>query len=91
MDATTYTLLTEQEATDAAKNLSKKIYNWTHRFRKSLLNDTIHYIRHQLEKTEKDPFGYFYLLIKLQKSPMLTIGVATDARGRYLAIRRRRW
>ena len=57
MDATTYTLLTEQEATDAAKNLSKEIYNWTHRFKKSLPDDTIHYIRHQLEKTEKDPFG----------------------------------
>ena len=72
MDATTYTLLTEQEATDAAKNLSKEIYNWTHRFRKSLPDDTIQYIRHQLEKTEKDPFGYFYLTIKLHKTPIST-------------------
>ena len=78
MDVTTYTMLTEQEASDAAKSLSKEIFDWTHRFRKSLPNDTIHYIRHQLEKAMKDPFGYFYLTIKLHKLPISTRPVCSD-------------
>ena len=78
MDTTTYTLLTEQDATDAAKNLSKEIFDWTHRFRKSLPDDTVHYIRHHLEKTEKDPFRYFYLSIKLHKSQISTRPVCSD-------------
>ena len=78
MDATTYTLLTKQEASDAATNLSKEIFDWTHRFRKSLPDETAHYIRHQLEKSKNDPFGYFYLTIKLHKLPISTRPVCSD-------------
>jgi hypothetical protein len=64
-DESIYNILTEEEATEAAKTLSKKIFDWSCRFSKSLYIDTVKYIRHQLDKTKQDPFGYFYLLIDL--------------------------
>ncbi len=78
MDTSTYELLTEESAFDAARNLSREIFEWTRRHRESVPNEVIHYIRYHLDKANKDPFGYFYLLIKLHKSPISTRPVCSD-------------
>jgi hypothetical protein len=77
-DKSTYNILTNEEASEAAKTLSKEIFDWTCRFSKTLDIDTVKYIRHQLDKTSKDPFRYFYLLVKLHKSPISTRPVCSD-------------
>ena len=57
---------------------TKEIFDWTCRFSKTLDFDMVQYIRHQLDKTNKDPFGYFYLLVKLHKSPISTCPVCSN-------------
>ena len=40
--------------------------------------DARNYIRSKLDETESDPFGYFYLLYKIHKSPLKTRPVCSD-------------
>jgi len=77
-DSTTYTILTEDQALSDAKTLYHDIFQWTIKHRRHLNDDTIKYIRRHLEKTRTDPFGYFYLLVKLHKSPISTRPVCSD-------------
>lgn len=46
--------------------------------RSNLTDDIVQYIHHHLDATRKDPFGYFYLLIKLHKTPISTRPVCSD-------------
>ena len=78
LDSSTYTILTEDQANTASENLYKEICLWTVKHRQSLDDDTIRYIREHVEKAKQDPFGYFYLLAKLHKTPMSTRPVCSD-------------
>ena len=69
-DTTTYTLLTKQEASNAANHLYHQIFQWTRDHRQTLDTDTVNYIRRHIEKNRADPFGYFYLPIKLHIRPI---------------------
>ena len=78
LDGLTYTIISEEQALSDARNLSKEIFDWTLRHRKALTDDVVRYIRHHLECSSDDPFGYFYLTIKLHKSPVTTRPVCSD-------------
>ena len=58
-DESTYETLSEAKAFSDVKTLCKEIFDWTRRHRKQLTNEVVHYIRHHLDKSIKDPFGYF--------------------------------
>ena len=77
-DTNTYTLLTQHEALISATQLYHQIFQWTRDHRHTLDDDTVNYIRRHIEKTRTDPFGYFYLLIKLHKQPISTRPVCSD-------------
>ena len=47
MDNTTYEILTNLAATEAAKDLLKEIVDWARRFQSLLDDDTNRYIRHK--------------------------------------------
>lgn len=78
LDTSTYTILTEDQANKESENLYKEIYLWTSKHRQSLDDDTIRYIREHAEKAKLEPFGYFYLLAKLHKTPLSTRPVCSD-------------
>ena len=65
LDNSTYEIIPEEQALRDVKILSKDILDWTRRHRKALTNDVVLYIRHHLDLASEDPFGYFYLLVKL--------------------------
>jgi hypothetical protein len=60
------------------KTLSKDIFSWTLRHRKALTNDVVRYICHHLDLSSKDLFGYFYLTVKLHKTPVSARPVCSD-------------
>ncbi len=62
----------------AASILYKEIYKWTRKLCDKLTKDTIAYIRHNTMKNRADPFGYFYLTIKIHKTPISTRPVCSD-------------
>ena len=78
LDKTTYTLLSEINALNACETLYREIFQWTCTNRKDLETDTINFIRERVEKARRDPFGYFYLLAKLHKTPVSTRPVCSD-------------
>jgi len=78
LDANTYTLLSEEQALEEAKQLRTDIYEWTVEFRSVLSDKTVEYLRMKLKETSDDPFGYFYLLYKLHKEPISTRPVCSD-------------
>ena len=43
-----------------------------------MTDQAVNYIRKKLEETTSDPFGYFYLLYKLHKTPLATRPVCSD-------------
>ncbi len=43
-----------------------------------LTKDAINYIRHNTMKNRSDPFGYFYLTIKIHKTPVSTRSISSD-------------
>ena len=77
-DKSTYKTVSEEQALSDVKTLCKEIFDWTQRHRKTLTNNVVHYICHHLDCTIKDPFGYFYLLVKLHKTPISTRPVCSD-------------
>jgi len=77
-DHETYSIISSEEAHMEANNLYQQIFRWTLQHRRDLEDNTIHYIRDHVEKARKDPFGYFYLLAKLHKTPVSTRPVCSD-------------
>jgi hypothetical protein len=78
LDELTYKIIPEEQALRDVREISKEIFSWTLRHRKALTDDVVHYIRHHLETSSKDPFGYFYLTVKLHKTPISTRPVCSD-------------
>jgi hypothetical protein len=79
-DSETYVQVSEGDAQLAASDLYKEIYQWTrkHGLCERLTKDTTDYIRHNTMKNRADPFGYFYLTIKIHKAPVSTRPVCSD-------------
>ena len=77
-DSSTYELLTETEARSRDEDLRLDIRHWLHKYSRSLDIDTRIYIRSKLDKTKADPFGYFYLLYKIHKTPLKTRPMCSD-------------
>ena len=77
-DATTYVQVSEADACKAANDLYTDIYKWTRDNRISLSSDATNYIRYWIQKNRFDPFGYFYLTIKIHKLPLSTRPVCSD-------------
>jgi hypothetical protein len=81
LDTTTYVQESEELAQAAASNLFKEIYQWTRKHYKLceyLTKDAVDYIRYWIQKNRSDPFGYFYLTIKIHKGPLSTCPVCSD-------------
>jgi hypothetical protein len=80
LDTTTYVQETEEEARVAANALFTEIYQWTqtHQVCDSLKEDHLKYIRYWINQNLSDPFGYFYLTIKIHKGPLSTRPVCSD-------------
>ena len=78
LDTSTYKLLTERDAHQDALDLKTEIYDWTVWNRKALTDDETHFIHHHLDQAERDPHGYFYLLIKLHKEKVSGRPVCSD-------------
>jgi len=77
-DSSTYTFLSAEQAHKDCEALYTAIYQWTCRHRTALTDDTVKYIRQHVEPARRDPFGYFYLLAKLHKTPISTRPVCSD-------------
>ena len=90
LDISTYKILSEEQAEQDTNALRQDIHDWTIRHRRSLPDDTVHFIREHMDKAMADPLGYFYLLIKLHKLPIAGRPVCSDcgslphALGRYV-------
>ena len=80
LDTSTYVQETEEEARVAAHDLFREIYQWTrtHQVCDSLKEDHLNYIRYWINQNLADPFGYFYLTIKIHKGPLSTRPVCSD-------------
>ena len=77
-DASTYIILPEHEAAEEDRQLRVEISEWLSKYRDDLTSEHWAYIRKKLEETADEPFGYFYLLYKLHKSPIKTRPVCSD-------------
>jgi hypothetical protein len=55
-----------------------EMYDWTVRNRKALTDDETNFIHHHLDQAERDPHGYFYLLIKLHKEEISGRPICSD-------------
>lgn len=79
-DSETYEIISEEQALEDARELRKMIWDWTAKYYDgpNVKPKHIAYIRKKLEETEDEPFGYFYLLYKLHKSPLKTRPVCSD-------------
>ena len=80
LDTDTYVQVSEDDARQAANILHKDIIEWTRKygFTNVLTLNQRQYIQHHVRKNFKDPFGYFYLLMKIHKTPMSTRPVCSD-------------
>ena len=77
-DATTYVQISEADAIKASNDLFTEIYKWTRNAGSCLSQDARTYIRYWIQKNRFDPFGYFYLTIKIHKTPVSTRPVCSD-------------
>jgi hypothetical protein len=77
-DATTYVQTSEADAIKASNDLFTEIYKWTRNAGSCLSQDARSYIRYWIQKNRFDPFGYFYLTIKIHKTPVSTRPVCSD-------------
>ena len=77
-DTSTYLRLSESQALEEDSQLRQDIKDWISEFSSSLHKDHISYIEAKLKESEKEPFGYFYLLYKLHKKPIKTRPVCSD-------------
>ena len=77
-DTTTYTHISTKQAQTAAHDLYHKIFQWTRKYQPDLGDTTTMYIQEKIKQSWDDPFGYFYLLAKLHKTPVSTRPVCSD-------------
>ena len=77
-DTTTYTHISTEQAQTAAHDLYQRIFQWTRKYRADLGDNTTVYIQDKIKQSWDDPFGYFYLLAKLHKTPVSTRPVCSD-------------
>ena len=77
-DATTYVKISKADTIKASNDLFTEIYQWTRTAGMSLSQDARTYIRYWIQKNRFDPFGYFYLTIKIHKTPLSTRPVCSD-------------
>lgn len=77
-DISTYSLITDNQAAEAANDLYQKIFQWTRKYRLDIGDATTKYIQYEIKHAMNDPFGYFYLLAKLHKSPISSRPVCSD-------------
>ena len=81
LDTSTYVQVPESDAKRIAYDLFNVIYLWTREYENisSLSVENKVYIRHHINKNlHDDPFGYFYLLMKIHKKPMSSRPVCSD-------------
>ena len=78
MDTSTYEIISEQEAFKRDEELHTKIRKWILKHAIYLPQDVRQFLRSKLSETEADPFGYFYLLYKIHKTPVKTRPVCSD-------------
>jgi hypothetical protein len=78
LETSSYALLIKQDTHQDTLTLKTKIYDWTLCHRAALMDDEANFIHHQLEKTQKNPHGYFYLLIKLCKEKISSYPIFLD-------------
>ena len=71
-DATTYVQVSEGDAVKASNDLFTEIYQWTQKAGTCLSQDAGSYTRYWIQKNRFDPFGYFYLTIKIHKTSVST-------------------
>jgi hypothetical protein len=76
----TYVQVSEGDAQLATSNFYAEIYKWKckHSLCDKLTKGAIAYIHHNTMKNRVDPFGYFYLTIKIHKTPISTRPVFSD-------------
>ncbi len=78
LDERTYTIVPEEQALEDAGKLYNNIQAWVSNYWTELLDDAQKFIHHKLSETINDPFCYFYLTIKLHKTPISTHPVCSD-------------
>ena len=81
LDTSTYVQVPESDAKRITYDLFNVIYLWTREYEliSSLSVENRVYIRHHINKNlHDDPFGYFYLLMKIHKVPMSSRPVCSD-------------
>jgi hypothetical protein len=78
LDTLTYKILMEAQAARDIQELQEEIYSWNICHRCSLSDDVVNFIRKHLDDAADDPLGYFYLLIKLHKTPISGRPVCLD-------------
>jgi hypothetical protein len=80
LDTNTYIQESKEEAQTAAFDLFTEIYMWTQRHQTciSLTKDATAYIWYWIQKNHFNPFGCFYLTVKIHKGPLSTCPVCSD-------------
>jgi hypothetical protein len=80
LDTNTYIQESKEEARIAAFDLFTEIYMWMqqHQMCGSLIKDATAYIWYWIQKNHFNPFGYFYLTVKIHKGPLSTRPVCLD-------------
>ncbi len=78
LNTSTYEMLTRAQAARDIQELQEEIYSWTICHHCSLSDNVVNFIRNHLDDTADDPLGYFYLLIKLHKTPISGRPVCSD-------------
>ena len=78
LDCSTYVIISERQARKEDDELRLDILDWIRKYRRLLPRGVRRYLEKKLEETKEDPFGYFYLLYKLHKSPVKTRPVCSD-------------
>ena len=78
LDPSTYKLLTKDQANQDIHDLKLAIYDWTVCHYPSLPDNIVNFSQEHMKKASKDPLGYFYLLIKLYKLPIVGHLVCSD-------------
>ncbi len=77
-NATTYDQVSEADAHKAGIDIYTEIYKWMWDNKLSLSLDATYYSCYWTQKNTSDPFGHFYLMVKIHKSLVSTRPVCSD-------------